>query len=122
MTTLTLDALFVAPVSDLSDTLSLGHDQETADVSSAVNVRRYAGGRDRVITSPGQSTQVAFTASYITRAEYRSMLDLVGTLVLVRSPRRRVYGVIDSVSGSEAVTDFITVSFTLTSATVSEIV
>lgn len=123
MTTLTLDTLAIAPVSDLSDVLLLGQDSETVDVSSPVEVRRYAGGRDRVVSRPGQTSQMAIVASYITRAEYRSLSDLVGVLVLVRDQRgRAIYGVIDSVSGSEAVTDYVTASFTLTSATVSEIV
>ena len=124
MTTLTLEStLAIAPVSDLSDVLMLYGDSETVDVSSPVEVRRYAGGRDRVVSVPGQTSQMSFVASYITRADYQSLLDLVGVLVLVRDVRgRAVYGVIDSVSGSEAVTDFVTASFTLTSATVSEIV
>lgn len=124
MTTLTLDTtLAIAPVSDLSDVLLLGSDSETVDVSSTVGVRRYAGGRDRVVSSPGQSSQVSIMASYITRADYLALLNLVGVLVLVRDVRgRRIWGVIGSVSGSEAVTDFVTASFTLTSATVSEIV
>ena len=123
MTTLTLDTLAIAPVSDLSDVLLLGQDSETVDVSSPVEVRRYAGGRDRAVSTPGQMSQMAIGASYITRAEYRSLLDLVGVLVLVRDQRgRAIYGVIDSVSGSEAVTDYVTASFALTSATVSEIV
>lgn len=113
----------IAPLSNLSDVLMLDLDAETVDVSSPVSVRRYAGGRDRVVSSPGQSSQLSVTGSYITRAEYQSLLELVGVTVLFRDIRGRVvYGVIGSVSGSEAVTDYVTVSFTLTEITFSEVV
>lgn len=124
MTTLTLTTtMAIAPLSNLSDVLMLDLDAETVDVSSPVSVRRYAGGRDRVVSSPGQSSQLSVTGSYITRAEYQSLLELVGVTVLFRDIRGRVvYGVIGSVSGSEAVTDYVTVSFTLTEITFSEVV
>ncbi len=124
MTTLTLTTtMAIAPVSNLSDVLMLDLDAESVDVSSPVSVRRYAGGRDRVVSSPGQSSQLSVTGSYITRAEYLSLLELVGQTVLFRDIRgRAVYGVIGSVSGSEAVTDYVTVSFTLTEITFSEVV
>ena len=113
----------IAPISNLSDVLMLDLDAESVDVRSPASVRSYAGGSDRVVSSPGQSSQISVTGSYITRAEYLQLLELVGVPVLFRDVRgRAVYGVIGSVSGSEAVTDYVTVSFTLTEITYSEVV
>jgi hypothetical protein len=125
MTTLTLTSVAIAPASDLSDVVFVGQYAQTADLSTAATVRRYAGGRDRVVTTPGATSSSSVSFRYMDRPTYGALLDLVGTLVLLRDQRqRRIWGVIGNLSATEFIAlDLLEdVSFTITSATVSEIV
>ena len=125
MTILTLTSVAIAPASDLTDVLLIDQYAQTADISSPVSVRRYAGGRDRVVSTPGQTSMVSVSFRYLSRANYQSLSDLVGTLVLLRDQRqRRIWGVVGDLSATEwQVSDLLEdVSFTLTSVTVSEVV
>lgn len=126
MTTLDLTTLCIAPVSDLSDIIELDISSESDAVESPAQVRRYAGGRDRVVTSPGETRTITVTARNVDRDTYLDLLDRVGVLQLFREPRgRRTYGIVRQVNGdewifpAEPVGD---VSFSYTSVTVSEIV
>ena len=102
MTTLTLVELWAAPVSDLSDTVNIRVRTETETVGSDSTLRRYAGGRDRVVTGPGSSQTVSFTAVNVDRADYQTLRDRLGTVQLFREPRgRRVYGTMLAVTGEE---------------------
>lgn len=126
MATLDLDDLtFLAPVSDLSDTLSLGQYEESATNGARTEVRTYAGGRRRLVSRPGATLQVSVAYRFVLRADYQSLLDLLGQVVLFRDQRgRQVFGVLSDVSGRETfvpadrVED---VSFTITEVTYSEI-
>ena len=126
MTTLDLTAIAIAPASDLSDVLLLGAASESATLATPATVRRYAGGRDRVVTSAGQTDTLTFTFAGVARASYLSLLDLAGALVLVRDERqRRVWGVISDVSGTEfgSRNGYLSnVNFSIQSATYSEVV
>lgn len=126
MTTLTLTELVAAPVSDLTDTIWLNVRTEDDSVSRPAQVRRYAGGRDRIISRPGTTQLLTFTALNVDRDTYLRLSDLVGQLALFREPRgRAVYGVMQSVSGQEwqaRETTLGSVSFTVQSVTHSEIV
>lgn len=125
MTTMTLTAVSVAPVADTSDVLLIDQYAQTADVSAPVSVRRYAGGRDRVVSTPGQTSQVSVSFRYLSRTNYQALTDLVGSSVVFRDQRQRVvWGVLGDLSATEwPVRDLLEdVSFTLTSITVSEIV
>ena len=125
MTTLNLRHVSIAPAADLSDILFIAQYAHTADVSASVGIRRYAGGRDRVISTPGQSTQLSVGFRYLSRADYQALVDLVGVLVLFRDQRERaVWGVIGNLSATEWIVDDLLedVTFTLTSVTVSEAV
>jgi hypothetical protein len=125
VTTLTLTSVAIAPASDLSDVLLVGQYAQTADLSTPVTVRRYAGGRDRLVTTPGSTTTTSVSFRYLDRATYGRLLDLVGSMVLFRDQRqRRIWGVIGDLSATEFIArDLLEdVSFTITSATVSEIV
>ena len=124
MTTLTLTTAALAPISDLSDVLLLNQSSESADTSTATSVRRYAGGRDRVISRSGSSVAVSVGFRRVSRANYQTMLDLVGVPVLFRDQRqRRTWGVMSNLSASEwIVADQLeSVSFTLTSITHTEV-
>ena len=129
MTTLDLTATgcAIAPASDLSDVLLLPPSTESATVTAPVSIRRYAGGRDRVVSSPGRTDTITVTFKGMSRSNYHALVELVGasTLVLFRDQRtRRIWGVAAGVSGSELRgPDLLeSVTFTITSATVSEIV
>lgn len=126
MTTLTLTELWVAPVSDLSDTVTVDVRTESETYETPSTIRRYAGGRDRIISTPGETVTVPFTALNVDRDDWLALRALVGVLCLFREPRgRAIYGMIASVSGDEwraRETTLGSVSFTVISATYSEIV
>lgn len=125
MTTLTLTQVAIAPADDLTDILMLGQNAEVVFSPSRSTTRAYANGRFRNITRPGLQRQVTVTFPYMSRDNYRSLEDLLNQTVLLRDQRqRRVWGVIDSVTGNEfPVRDLVqSVQFTLTEVTVSEVV
>jgi hypothetical protein len=126
MTTLDLTALLMAPVSDLSDIIELDISSESDAVESPARVRRYAGGRDRVISTPGETRTISITARNVDRDTYLDLLDRVGVLQLFREPRgRRTYGIIQQVNGDEwvyPVEPVGDVMFSYTSVTESEVV
>jgi len=125
MTTLTLTTCVIAPASNLADVLLIAQYAQTADLTAPSQIRRYSGGRDRLVSTPGLSTATAVSFRYLSRADYQSLSDLVGTLVLFRDQRqRRIWGVVGNLSATEfIVSDLLEdVSFTLQSVTVSEVV
>lgn len=126
MTTLTLTELHIAPVSDLSDILTLNVRTESETFTTATGVRRYAGGRDRLIGRPGDSMTTTFTVLNVDRDDWLTLRDRVGTLCLFREPRgRAIYGVVHSISGDEwraRETTLGSVSFTVQQVTYSEVV
>lgn len=125
MTALTLTDTIIAPVTDLTDTLTIGQYAEAETVSDTTAVRTYAGGVRRAVSTPGRDQSYAVSYRYMSRANYDALLDLVSVSVLFRDQRARaVYGVIAGLSGSEfAVSDLVEdVSFTVENITYSEIV
>lgn len=125
MTTLTLESLAIAPLSDLSDVSFFRQNAESSTDSAPVSVRAYANGVRRVVSSPGADVSVTFAFPFMTRDEFAALRALVGVPVLVRDQRqRRVFGVIASVNGSEfGPYDYVeAASFTVTSITFSEVV
>ena len=125
MTTLDMTQVSLAPISDTSSVLLLGQFAESVEVAAPATVRRYAGGRDRMVSSPGESTSVQMSCRFITRATYLSLLDLVGSAVLLRDQRGRVTaGVLGSVSATEwPVSDLLeSITFSVGSISWSEIV
>lgn len=103
MTTLTLRNLWMAPIGDLSDTLQLEIVRDVSEtVMSAAVVRRYAGGRDRIISRPGETRQVSINARAVDRDTYRELLARIGVPQLFRDSRgRRTYAVILQASATE---------------------
>ena len=126
MTTLTLTELWMAPVGDLSDTITINVRTESETVNTGTQVRRYAGGRDRIVATPGVSTPTTFTAMNVDRDTWAQLVDRVGTLQLFREPRgRAIYGTVRAVSGDEWRARESTlgdVQFTVERATYSEVV
>ena len=125
MTTLALTSTFIAPVSDLSDVLVIDQSDESHVHGARVDVRRYAGGRRRVVSRPGVTGSVSVSYRYLSRADYVALVELLGVTVLFRDQRERaVYGVVADLSASEFnARDLLEdVSFTLTEISFSEIV
>ena len=125
MTELALTDTIIAPVSDLTDTLTIGQYAEAEAVTDTTTVRTYAGGVRRIVSTPGRQQSYAVSYRYMSRANYDALLDLVSVPVLFRDQRARaVYGVIAGVTGSEfAVSDLVEdVSFVVQNITFSEIV
>jgi hypothetical protein len=126
VTTLELSEAAIAPVSDLSDVLLFCHEVEDYDEGKRSQVRTYAGGRRRVVSSPGGMETVNVAIDWIDRDDYYRLLDLAGAPVLFRGPRgRRVYGVFPSLSGGELSYSDVNVgpvSFSIEEIDVSEVV
>jgi len=125
VTTLDLTHVFIAPASDLSATLIVAQATQTVDEATPATVRRYAGGRDRVMTTPGRTVSTSVSFVFMDRLTYQLLLDLAGQVVLFRDQRqRRIWGVLANVSATEFnVRDLLeSVSFTLTSVSVREAV
>lgn len=125
-TSIDLVDLWIAPVGDLDDTANIRVRTESDTVTTETEIRRYAGGRDRIVTRPGQSRRLQFTAVNLDRADYNTLVDRLGTLQLFREPRgRRVYGTMVGVSGDEwraRETTLGSVTITVDSSTYSEVV
>ena len=123
MTTMVLTTTVIAPVSDLTDTLLIDQSSEVEDWIAPNEVRRYAGGRRRIVSKPGRDRRVQFSYPALSRANYDSLLDLVGATVLLRDQRsRRIYGVIQAVTGNEFGPSNLVLdaSFTITEITYAE--
>lgn len=126
VTTLSLTGLWMAPVGDLADILWLKISTEQETATTSAGVRRYAGGRDRIISTPGRSQTVPFTAVDADRATWDELNARLGVLQLFRDSRgRAIYGMIAAVAGVEWNVDPTTledISFAVQSVTYSEIV
>ena len=103
MTTLNLsNSSVIAPVSDLSDVLSLGVSAQTNSPSRRTTVRTYAGGRRRMVSMPGEVLTVAVQYPALSRAQYQDLQALQGQVVLWRDDRQlAVYGILSSVTARE---------------------
>ena len=126
MAALTLTSVFVAPLYDPSDVLVLGQFAQSESTSYPAQVRRYAGGRDRIVTAPGKTGSHQLSFRYISRADYNTLRDdLTGVAVILRDQRGRVLrGVLSSLEGQEfGPRDLVeNASFTLTEISFSEVV
>lgn len=125
MTELTLTDTIIAPISDLTDTLTIGQYAEAETVSDTTAVRTYAGGVRRAVSTPGRDQSYAVSYRYMSRANYGALLDLVSVPVLFRDQRARsVYGIITALTGAEfAVSDLVEdITFSVQNITYSEIV
>jgi hypothetical protein len=126
VTTLSLEFLSIAPLSDLSDVLLLKQSDESVTNTVPGEVRVYAGGRRRLVTSVGQGRTVPFQFSRLSRSQFQALNELVGVPVLIRDQRStRVAGVFLTLSGREAARrpDWVLeVTFVLDELTWSEIV
>lgn len=124
MASISFSGVFLAPVSDLSDTLYLDTALSVAGQNSKRGeIRMYAGGRTRLVTRPGTTETVNVSVNYTTQANRATVEGLVGDLILYRDGRgRKIYGAIFNVSAQEITgyQELCNLSFTVTSVTHSE--
>lgn len=126
MTVLVMEFASFAPVSDLSQVVLVEHSVESYVESVPGSVRRYAGGRLRVVSTPGVSAVVQVKMDVSSRAAFAALRELRGVPVLFRDHAgRRVFGVFHDVSGEELLAhpDLVgNVSFSITEVSFSEVV
>jgi len=126
VTTLNLVDAFIAPTSDLSATVALEQDAQAYIEGSRSAVRSYAGGRRRIVSTPGPTEVVQVLFDQLARSTYFELLDLVGVSVLFRDQfGRRVFGLFASITGQELSYDDDLVggvSFSIEEIDVSEVV
>jgi hypothetical protein len=93
MASVTLHRSFLAPAADLSAVLVFFSSGRAENLSVPGEVRRYAGGRLRIVTQAGAATRLSVTARAVSSADLQTMRDLAGAVVLFRDAwGRKMYG------------------------------
>ena len=102
MTELTLIKTSIAPVSDLTAVTLLPQTTETFVEAAPSTVRRYAGGRRRIISAPGVVEILSVDFNRIDRADYNALVALKGSLILFRDQHgRQLFGTFAAITGEE---------------------
>ena len=103
MASVTLYGVWLAPVSDLTDTLVLnGGTTAAGTVGVQGDFRRYAGGRVRLIRQAGQDESVAVSVSHVSRTTREQLNAWAGETLLLRDGRGRlVFGTYLAVDATE---------------------
>jgi len=123
MAEVSLQVVWLHAAADLADVLEVDMVSCTETVGSAVQVRAYAGGRRRLIVSPGSVESLRFATPELDRATWDGLRRRVGVLQMLRDPRgRKWWGVIASVDGDEDVAEDLVrrASFVFERVTVTE--
>lgn len=94
MASVTLQGIYLAPVSDLSNVLHLNAGAGLSESSNArAEARAYAAGRIRRVKRVGKDRTLALTARRIDRTTREQLDSWAGELLLLRDGRgRKVYG------------------------------
>lgn len=101
MAALTLTKLWVNLIPDGTAVSAYSTDRSRADQSDG-EVRTYAGGRRRSVTSEGVGTEFAFTMRLLTLTEVETLISWIGETVQVRDHRgQRFFGSFFSVTPVE---------------------
>lgn len=102
MASVTLDELWIHQVADLTQFVRvyMGSLNEESGVTG--EVRRYANGVTRAITTLGTTRRVRVELPYVARADYETLESWVAQPVMVRDPLgRKVFGMFFAVSADE---------------------
>jgi hypothetical protein len=92
MASVAFSGVFYAPAGDLSNTLYLDSmPTVTGGKQKPGELRRYAGGRVRLVTSSGQSQSASDSFEHISRADREWLESFVGELMLRRDGRGRCF-------------------------------
>lgn len=94
MSQITLQGVYIAPVSSLSTLTILNAAVNVSAVPGVLgDFRRYAGGRIRLITRVGTDHSVSVSITHADRATRETLTALAGQTILLRDGRGRcVYG------------------------------
>jgi hypothetical protein len=94
MATVTLTQVWFHNRSDLSDYVTLDATQLWDQTASPGQVRRFAGGRLRSITTTGNHRQLSITFELVDRDTVDQLRDWTGVTLLYRDPLgRNLFGV-----------------------------
>jgi len=126
MATLTLDRMWIHQASSPDDYVTIRQSSWPEAYSVPVDVRTFAGGRVRSITSSGSTLTLSVSAPFV---DYDTFTDLkasfVGVPVMIRDGRGfRQWGIIDNVNAEPDRANQVlrNLSFTFTRITWSEVV
>jgi hypothetical protein len=126
MASVTFTRLWISPASDLSSGIGfrLAADSLEDDPQTPGQVRPYAAGRFRLVTSPGNQHQLPVTIRCDTRDEVAALTAWQNTVVLARDPKgRKFYAAYQDLKISErAGLDSATATLTLVETSMSEAV
>ena len=87
MASVTLTGLWINDATDLSDARHFPEGETTGFTPSvSAEVRTYANGRRRVISSVGSAQQWGVTLSWVSQADLAWLTARLGRLVLLRDP------------------------------------
>jgi hypothetical protein len=102
MATLQLDRVWVNHLPDGAAVAAYSAVERTRSYSQAGEVRTYAGGRQRSITSAGTAGTFGFTLRLLTSASIDTLVSWIGQTVQVRDARgQRFFGVFYAVEVTE---------------------
>ena len=102
MATVTLTKVWLHDAADLSTSIEVGAANVLENPKRLAPVRKYAGGRFRLITVPGIAKAYQLSFPYLTRSEVNQIRTWSGKLLLMRdSFGRKVYGRWDEPTFSE---------------------
>jgi len=124
MATLTFGKLWLNPASNLAAGLALKSQSLEHDPAVFVDVRPYAGGNFRMVTTPGKQRSVKVVANFCTDAQVAQLKTWQGTLLCLRDGRgEKLYGVYtDPTFAPRTMPNSWVVGFTFTEISFSETV
>lgn len=93
MATVTLSTVWFHDATDLSTSIEVGASNMLEQPGRIAPVRRYAGGRFRLVTVPGVAKSYQLTFLYLTRTNVDQIRAWVGKLLLMRDTAgRKIFG------------------------------
>ena len=127
MASVTLDELWIHEVSDLSSFVNCYMGSLTEQSGMTGEVRRYANGVTRAITTLGTHRQVKVELPFLARTDLDLLESWAGTPVMIRDPLgRKVFGTYFTIEVEERpigdVTTVLRASFDLSALSLSEAV
>lgn len=125
MASVTLKAVWLHSPTDLSDVLVLRQAAWSETYKPDVDLREYAGGVLRTVSTPTILESLAVTIPHVSRSDWLALRARTGIRQMMRDSRGRVWwGVISGLNGEERRTQDVvaTVSFVFLRDTHTEVV
>lgn len=125
MASVTLKAVWFHSPTDLSDVLVLRHVQWSETYKPDAELREYAGGVLRTVSTPTILESLAVTIPHVSRADWHALRARTGIRQMMRDSRDRVWwGIISGLTGDEFRSQDVvaTVSFVFLRDTHTEVV